>query len=181
MMNITDESVIYCDANFLVAIFAKDNTDITLQSKAQTLFATLVVNKCKITASPLVFDEFWHSLKKVAGIKEDRRTWIQKLFDKIYLTKNKSRVVYYSFVDVFPSIDSATKKLLDHPKFSIIQFNDTTTGILKALSLIKTLRPRDAFHLAIAKQNNVSHFITNDSSFSKVITNENIEVVSFKN
>ncbi len=86
-MRIPENSIIYLDANFLMTYFisAKKEKDKIYNKKAQKIFAYLMMKKCDICLSPLVFDEFWNGVKKEAGVKRVRnrlRYWINKFVQK---------------------------------------------------------------------------------------------------
>lgn len=142
-MNI-DNQAVYLDANFLIYWFISKEPE--LKKQARLILANLLADRKKIYASALVFDEAWLGIRK---------------------EYNEQKSVKLSCSDdlVFTKLKNFTNLIL--PKLNLIQLANVHNGIIEALDYIKTfgLRPRDAFHLATMKHNNIAIIVTNDSDF----------------
>src|SRR4030042_3421900 len=163
-MRITRNSIVYCDANFLVALSAGSVKQPELKKRACILFAKLLISGCKTIASPLTFDEMWLGIRREIGAKNilnNLRFGVNKFL-------NNKQVEYYSYTEIFPYLQDFTDELLKHRNLSIIQFNDAQKGVKNSLQNIKNfkLKPRDAFHLSYVNDNGATHFITNDGHFN---------------
>ncbi len=171
-MTIPADATVYCDANFLVAYGAKETKQPETQKRAQVLFAELLSKGCRITASPLSFDEAWNGVRKEAGPK--------KIFS---LPLVNSRGVEFSYSDILSNIKSFTNNLLASPKFMVIQFpsSQEKTGVNQSLNNMDSLKlkPRDSFHLSVMQLNNIQHIITRDKNFSNKIKGLGINIVPF--
>lgn len=143
-MNIKEREKIYLDANFLV-YWALPKTP-EIKKRVRFLLAKII--KENINTSCLSMDEAWW------GIKNE--------YNKIY-----NNQFGCSDEPIFSLIKNFTEKITK--KIEILQFNNEINGINEALRNIKEfkLRPRDAFHLAIVKDNDVAHLISNDNDFAK--------------
>jgi len=181
-MTIPANTIVYCDANFLVAYGAKQTKQPEIQKRAQILFAELLSKDCKIAASPLSFDEAWNGIRKEVGPKKIKNKiyfLLNKLLNKLGLYYKNSGVIGFSFGDVLNDIKNFTEKLIVSPKFVVIQFPtlQEKKGITQSLDNIDRLKfkPRDSFHLSIMQLNNVQYLITRDKKFEK----SKITVISF--
>lgn len=183
-MTITENSIIYCDANFLVAYGAKSVKQPELKKRAYILFAKLLASRCKVIASPLTFDEAWLGIRRELGPKVvfgNFRFIINNLIDKIGMKLKNYGASEFSYFEIFDDLNSFTNKLLNHKNFSAVQFNDAADGIEKALANINDfkLRPRDAFHLAIMNDNSATHFVSRDKHFVKDKNQIGINIINF--
>ena len=112
--------------------------------KSQKLIIRLLNSSYNLFISPLVLDEF--------------------LFQaSIYLKKQKQRNVLKKLLESLESIFKLPRLIIINP----------SAEKKKHLQIIKYmekygLRPRDAYHLLIIKENKISHFATFDKDFKKV-------------
>ena len=109
-------TTVYCDANFLVAYGAKQTKQPEIQKQAQILFARLLSKNCKITASPLSFDEAWNGVRMEAGpkkIKGKTRFLLNTILKRFGLRLMNSGGIEFSYHDVLRNIKNFTKSLLD--------------------------------------------------------------------
>lgn len=173
-MTIPSNTIVYCDANFLVAYGAKQTKQPAIQKRAQILFAKLLTNNCKITASPLSFDEAWNGVRKEVGPKRISNKiyfFLNKTLNKLGFYYKNSGAVEFSFGDVSNDIKNFTEKLIASPKFIVIQFPvlREKEGINQALDNVDKLKfkPRDSFHLSVMQLNGVKQIITRDKKFEK--------------
>lgn len=173
---------VYCDANFLVAYGARQTRQPAIQRRAQILFAELLVNNCKIAASPLSFDEAWNGVRKEAGpkrIKNKIYFFLNNLINKFGFYYKHNGADEFSFGDVLNKIKDFTAKLIASPKFAVIQFPvlQEKEGVSQSLDNIERLnfKPRDSFHLSIMQLNKVQYVVTRDKKFK----NSGINVLSF--
>lgn len=186
-MTIPSNTVVYCDANFLVAYGAKQIKQPEIQKRAQILFAQLLSRGCQITASPLSFDEAWNGVRIEAGpknIKSKARFLLNMAFNRFGLRLINSGGVEFSYDDILSDIKSFTKNLLASPKFTVMQFpiSQEKTGVNQSLDNMGMfkLKPRDSFHLSIMQSNSIQHIITRDNNdFGNRVKNSGIEVIPF--
>ena len=149
-----NRKVIYLDANFLVYWWVCKKPE--LKKRAQILFAQLRANQFILALSPLTFDESWNAIRKELNVK---------------LSCYDPRV--------FEQIQNLTSFILSTSFFQMVQFKNLHSGIKEALNNIKQfqLRPRDAFHLAIMKDNNIHKMVTNDPKFISQQSKMEIRVI----
>lgn len=173
-MTIPDNSIVYCDANFLVAYGAKHTKQPAIQKRAQILFAELLTNNCKIAASPPSFDEAWNGVRREVGPKRISNKiyfFLNKVLNKLGFYHKNSGVIEFSFGDVLNDIKIFTEKLIVSQKFIVIQFpaSQEKKGVRQALDNVDKLKfkPRDSFHLSVMQLNDVKHIITRDKKFEK--------------
>ncbi len=143
-----DSKVIYLDANFLVDWFVRKQP--TIKKRARILLVKLLTQFDILTFSPLTIDESWK------GIKEEIDT---------------EKLRPYSEDSIFSQLENFTKKILTHNKMKIVQLQNLQDGILYALNLLRrfSFEPRDSFHLAIMKDNEIIFIATRDG---KIIRNQ---------
>ena len=183
-MTIIKNSIVYCDANFLVAYGAKSVKQPELKKRAYILFAQLLASGCKVIASPLTFDEAWLGMRKELGPKKISNNFhfnINKLLEKIGMRLKNSGASEFSYSEIFNDLNSFTNRLLDHKNFSVVQFNNAADGIKNALKNINhfKLKPRDSFHLAIANDNSTTHLISNDTDFIRNKDQIGMNIINF--
>lgn len=183
-MTIPKNSIVYCDANFLVAYGAKSVKQPELKKRAYILFAQILANGCKIIASPLTFDEAWLGIRRELGPKKISNNFhfnINKLLEKIGMRLKNYGASEFSYSEIFNDLSSFTNRLLGHKNFSIIQFNNATDGIKNALENMNRfkLKPRDSFHLAIANDNSTTHLISNDADFIRNKDHIGVNIINF--
>lgn len=143
-MSIKKQNKIYLDANILV-YWALPKTP-EIRKRVRFLLAKII--KENISASCLSMDEAWWGIKDIYNV--------------IYNTQ-----LGCADEPIFSLIKNFTEKIIK--KTEILQFNDPVGGINKALKNIEEfkLRPRDAFHLALMRANNIDSIATNDRDFIK--------------
>lgn len=143
-MNIEDQKEIYLDANFLVYWFISKEPE--LKKRARLLLVSFLTTKKGLYSSALAFDEAWW------GIKNE-------------YNHQKGVKLSCSNELVFKELERFTNLIL--PKLNLIQFLDVRNGIVEALNYTKVfgLKPRDAFHLAIMRHNNITMIATDDGDF----------------
>lgn len=153
---------VYLDANFLVYWLVSKTQE--LKKRARILLASLLAQKASLALSPLSFDEAWEGIRKE-------------------LSKTSSQRLSHFHPDVYSSLEEITDKILDHSSFEVIQLQDCPKGVKTALDNIKEfqLRPRDAFHLSMMRDNNISKIVTSDEKFIKQQESMGIEVILIKN
>jgi predicted nucleic acid-binding protein len=175
-MKIIKNSKVYLDANFLVAylIPAKREKDKVYNEKAQKAFAWLIVNNCKMYLSSLVFDEFWNSVRKEAGVKRIRnklRFYISGFLQNFGIRGLiDAGVDYYTHYELYSDLRKYTGEILSFPKVKIVQFNNIIDGIKQALENIKQyqMKPRDAFHLSLMQNLQIPFILTQDPKFLNI-------------
>ena len=135
---------IYLDSNFLVDCFVRKEPE--LKKRARILLAKLLKQFDILSYSTLTIDEFWKGLKM-----------------EITYTKQ----IPYSDDYIFSQLEVFTKKILSYEKMEAIQFQNLQNGIEIALSALKefSLLPRDAFHLAIMRDNDITAIVSRDKKF----------------
>lgn len=148
--------IVYLDANFLVDWFIRKQP--TLKKRARVLLARLLAQFDTLAFSPLTVDESWK------GIKEEI---------------DSERVYPYSKDLIFAKLENFTEKVLTHSKTEIVQLQDPHEGVRYALNFLKqfSLEPRDAFHLAIMKDNGIIFMVTRDNKFIKKQSQMEIKIV----
>lgn len=186
-MEIPNDALVYCDANFLVAYGSKETKQIKVQKSAQILFAKLLVNNCKIVASPLSFDEAWNGIRKEAGLKTKNN--FQRLHYKVDSILQKCGIRFvqsaasgFSYKEVLPTLKEFTSKMLLSSKFQVVQFPVPIekNGITKALNNIEKfgMRPRDSFHLSMMQMNDIKYLVTRDTDFTKKKFDD-VDIITF--
>lgn len=186
-MTIPSDTVVYCDANFLVAYGARQVRQPAIQKRAQILFAQLLSSGCKIAASPLSFDEAWNGVRREAGPKKIKGTThflLDRVFNKLGYRRINSGYSEFSYSDVLNDIKSFTRNLLESPKFIVVQFpiSREKAGVNQSLDNIGNfkLKPRDSFHLSIMQLNSMRYIITRDrSDFGDRIKQSEVNVIAF--
>ena len=143
----------YLDANFLV--YLKNETS-PLHSYTKSLIEKLIEEKFQLVISPLVIDEFLHSILFIL---------------KRMKTKN-----------IELNLRKFLGEILNLPNLTII---NSPTGSIEQFDVIKfmtrfSLHPRDACHLLIMKANKISHFATFDEDFEKVFKSKIIIPLKFR-
>lgn len=151
-----NSKVIYLDANFLVDWFIRKQP--TIKKRARILLVKLLTQFDILTFSPLTIDESWKGIKEEIDIK---------------------RFHSYSEDIIFSQLENFTKKILTHNKMKIVQLQNLRDGILYALNLLRRflLEPRDSFHLAIMKDNEIIFIVTRDEKIIKNQSQIGIKVI----
>lgn len=185
-MTIPSNTVVYCDANFLVAYGAKKIKQPEIQRRAQILFAQLLNEGCQIAVSSLSFDEAWNGVRIEVGpkkIKDKFRFLLNTIFNKLGVRLINSGGIEFSYSDVFNDIKNFTRNLLASPKFMIIQFpvSQEKIGVTQSLDNMESfkLKPRDSFHLSIMQLNHIQYIVTRDNNFSNRTKESGINTISF--
>lgn len=137
------KSKCYLDSNFFV--YYKDQNS-TFHLQTVRIIKKLIPTNSQLYISSLVIDEFLHSLKRA-----------------LIVDKTSTR-------EVNKQLEEALQSILDLPHLEII--NPPTDKIKNkaVLTLMKqfNLKPRDAYHLLIMKENGIEEFATFDNDFKKV-------------
>jgi len=133
----------YLDANVLVYY---KNEESPFFGKANETIQQLVEDNYHLFISPLIIDEFLHSIKSLCQSKKIKKPKIFRL------------------------LRGALKDILALPALEIVNPPLAKSAQLKIISLMKnhSLRPRDAYHLLIIQENNIQSFATFDSDFKAV-------------
>ena len=155
-MNIKEQEKIYLDANFLVYWALPKTPEI----RKWVRFLLAKILEKNLGTSCLAIDEAWNGIKK---------------------THNEINNTQLGCADtpIFPLIKDFTEKIIK--KIEILQFNDGIDGINEALKNIEKfkLKPRDAFHLAIVKDNNIDYLVSDDSDFIKREKQIGVNIINF--
>lgn len=148
-------NVAYLDANFLIDWLIRK--DPALKKRARILLAKLLSRFDVLALSPLAVDESWMAIKKETSPS------------KSYVEEALS-----SKVEIF------TDHILNYGKIKVIQFQNPESGIKDALHHLKTfsLQPRDSFHLAMMRDNNITVIVSRDDDFIKKQSDLGISVFS---
>ncbi len=107
--------------------------------------------------SPLTFDEAWNGIRKEVDVK----------------------LSHFDFL-IFSQIETFTNSIFNKSFIKVIQLQNIQEGISQALDNIKQyqLRPRDGFHLAIMKDNQIFKMVSSDPKFINQQSKMGIEVIS---
>lgn len=132
----------YLDTNVLLC-YKNEDSPLLLESKR--IIKNLLDKSFIICVSPLILDEFLHSLQFIT------------------LRKKKIRNIY-------PLLKEILQDILKLPRLEIVNPPKTKTGQIKAVSMMENynLRPRDAYHLLTMLENKIDIFATFDNDFRKV-------------
>jgi len=128
----------YLDTNILIGFKHEDSI---FYKRSKKLLKNLISESFTLYISPLVLDEFLFQIKLIL-----QRQQIYKLINE-YL-----------------------REILNIPKLKIINPPLSKQKQHQVLNYMEkySLRPRDAYHLLIIKENKISHFATFDKDFKKV-------------
>jgi predicted nucleic acid-binding protein len=152
MNQVPKSSEIYLDANFLAAYLLGSHSD---ASRAQVLFAKILVAKTTMVFSPLSIDEMLHAIYKTL---RDQERVNGQLPDK-------------SHKDYINELRKALTILLADSSCRLTQFtDDERASCSRVIDNIENynLSPRDAFHLSYLQDQYITHIVTNDSHFSSI-------------
>lgn len=185
-MTFSENDVVYCDANFLIAYGARKVKQPELKKRALVLFAQVLIGKCKIIVSSLTFDEVWMGIKREIDPKSVKSRWRIKandLLQRVGLKLMNSGVENFSYSDseIFNDLESFTNKLLGCDNFAVVQFDNPKNGVVCALENMNNfnLKPRDSFHVAFAKNNQATYILTNDSDICKKKDKIEVNIINF--
>jgi len=146
----------YLDANFLIYwCFPKTRR---IKQRIRFLLAKILKNY-RLFTSPLSFDETWWGVKRAYNAKFNTSL---SCFDE----------------PIFSKLEKFTAKIL--LKVKIVQFLKSQEGTVSALQNIKEyeLHPRDAFHLALMRDNELATIVTDDPKFIDHQNEIGIQVVA---
>ena len=135
----------YLEPNFLASLFIPGHE---FQQRAMVLFATLRIQNYNLYVSPLVLDELWLA---------------------IYKELNKQGKIKKGPVDMCDDVKKSWETIKKYSFIKLIQVkNPISIGVENAINYLKkhNLRPRDSFHLAIAKSHNICEIVSYDSHFT---------------
>jgi predicted nucleic acid-binding protein len=177
-------SVVYLDANFLVAYGAKKTRQPAKQTSAKRLMAQLLVGKCRLTASPLVFDEAWMAIRNESAAPPTSSLGKLKLYSSPLFRKIGMKFVNYSqdvhpFITIMGDVRRFTSLLIGLSVFEVVQFQDGSAGVTDALSRLNEFKPRDAFHVAFALENGATHIVTNDKRLARGCKGQGLLAIDF--
>jgi uncharacterized protein len=136
---------VFLDTNFLIA----SQIDIhPFNGRVKELLKEFYVNKTKVVAHTIVFDEFWYVLQE---IQKTAKTGVG-------------------------SLEKATNNIFSFEGFELLETVLDKEDLLKTLTLIKqcSLKPRDALILRILKKERIGKIATFDKDFAKV---QSLEIV----
>lgn len=140
----------YIDSNILICFkFAPSNQ----HKKAEKIIKSLTPENYQLYISPLTIDEFIHSLN--------------------YLLKHYG----HPNQNIPTLLEEALNSTLSLKHLEIINPPTEKSKNKKILKLMKDfeLRPRDAYHLLIMKENNIKEFATFDADFQKVFMDKRLK------
>lgn len=145
---------VYLDANFLVYWSVSKKPE--LRKRARLLFSQLRSQRSILAVSPLTFDEAWNGIRKEINARK-------ACFEPV----------------IFIQIENLTNNILSKAFIKIVQLQNPQKGILQALNNVKQfeLRPRDGFHLAIMKDNEILKMVSSDPKFINQQSKMGIEVI----
>jgi predicted nucleic acid-binding protein len=154
-----NNQAIYLDSEYLVYLTITQKPE--LKKRARILLAKFLAQKIILALSTLTFDEAWEGIRKE-------------------VSRLSPKGLPHFHPKVYQLLENITERILSHPAFRIIQFQNPKQGTIKALKNIKDfhLGPRDAFHLAIMKDNGITRMVTNDQKFIEQQERMGVEVKS---
>lgn len=140
-----NEKIIYLDANFLVDLSVRKEPE--LKKRARILFAEILKNFDILAFSPLTIDETWKAIKLEISQKHSS----------------------YAEYPIFSELERFTENVLNYKKMRIIQFKNPAEGVRGAMVALRSysMMPRDAFHLSLMRDNEISAIATRDDKFIK--------------
>ena len=135
----------YLDANFLIHARNKDAPE---HAAASAKLEMLAKDKYELYISPLIIDEFIHTLLSIKR-----------------LNKNNSRII---------DLRKDLQQLLDLPKIVIINppIDKKSQFLILEFMQKYNLKPRDSYHLLTMLSNSIDTFATFDSDFKKVFSSK---------
>ncbi|MBI2206784.1 MAG: type II toxin-antitoxin system VapC family toxin [Candidatus Rokubacteria bacterium] len=147
-------SSVYLDTNLL--LYARDVLS-TKYRIASTCLAALIRQRSELNLSALVIDEFWWGLLRASHRALSGRE----------LTAQEYKRDKSIWRETWPRIDEITTELLRWARVRLVTAASASDLTAEARTLMRTnpLAPRDAFHLAMALQNNLRAFVTADADF----------------
>lgn len=140
----------YLDSNYLIYF---KNSDAKQHKEVVSNLSQLIEKDVKLNISPLVIDEFIHSMYFILGRK--------KISDLL-------GVIRQMVVDI-----------LEIPNLEIIGIPTEKSAQLIVIDLMEKyqLMPRDSYHVLIMKSNSVDTFATFDKDFKKVFTTKLLSAI----
>lgn len=137
----------YLDSNVLINF---KNVDSSFHERTKELLTELASASCKLCISSLTLDEFLYQLQQI--------------------------LIYQKQKNIFRKLSLALKSILDLPRLTLVSPPVNKRDHLKIVKYMKNynLRPRDAYHLLVMKNNKINHFATFDQDFKKVFKKENL-------
>ena len=142
----------YLDSNVLIGYtFAAS----TFREKSLRLLSSLSPDKCKLCTSPLAIDELLHSLS--------------------FLLRREGS----SASEINKNLRKSLSSILSLPMLSIVNPSTDKEQQLKILDFMSeySLKPRDAYHFLIMKEQGIEYFATFDKDFDKVFQNREIRPI----
>lgn len=132
----------YLDSNVLINF---KNIQSPFHQETIELLTELANASYKLYISSLTLDEFLYQLQQILLFQKQKNIF-QKLF-------------------------SALKSILDLPRLSLANPSVDKKNHLKIIEYMKnySLRPRDAYHLLVMKENKIGGLLTFDQDFAKAV------------
>lgn len=141
----------YLDSNVLINF---KNIESPFHQETKELLKKLTNTSFKFCISSLTLDEFLYQLQQM--------------------------LLYRKQKDIFKKLSYALKSILDLPRLSLVNPPASKKKQSKIIGYMKKykLRPRDAFHLLVMKENKINFFATFDKDFQKAVKAGEIEVLT---
>lgn len=181
MNNFQTGSKVYLDANFLIAYSLPRSIAGPYARSAKRLIAEAMAKNCDICVSTLGFDELWWVVKKEMGANKPVSRflmWVNKRSQRFFRLNLRGS----SLIEVLPILKPATTALLNNIQLNFLGFSNSHAGVRQALDLIELKiisMPRDSFHLALAIDNGVTHFVSRDKKLLSGVAKVGITPVNF--
>ena len=147
-----------------------------------------VIKKCYVDTNILIFlqDEnsrFYHQTRLLFNklIEEEYKIYISSLIIDEYLY-NLYRLIEGERADKLKILNFSLKKIFRIPHIGMINPSLETKRHIKVINLMKkySLKPRDAYHLFIMKENKIKYLATFDNDFDQVFEKDSIKKLDIK-
>lgn len=141
----------YLDSNILINF---KNIQSSFHQETKELLVKLTNAAYKLYISPLTLDEFLCQLEQI--------------------------LLYQKKRNVFTKLSLALKSILDLPRLSLVNPPVNKNKHLKIIKYMKkyALRPRDAYHFLVMKENKISSLATFDQDFKKAVRAGEVEILT---
>lgn len=141
----------YLDSNILINF---KNLQSSFHQKTKELLTELANSSYKLCISSLTLDEFLYQLQQI--------------------------LLYQKKKNIFQRLSLALKSILDLPRLALVNPPVSKKKQSQIIEYMKKygLRPRDAFHLLIMKENKIKFLATFDKDFKKAVKAGEIEVLT---
>lgn len=140
----------YLDSNVLINF---KNVQSPFHQETKELLTKLANASYKLYISSLTLDEFLYQLQQILLYQKQR--------------------------NIFPKLSLALKSILDLPRLNLVNPSVNKKKHLRIIDYMKNygLRPRDAYHLLVMKENKIRHLATFDQDFKKAIKAGEVEIL----